>query len=93
MNAEAIIVRYWGEAGEQVINACKSCTTAHMSFDEFLTHCTACGGNWGGMLLTGVRELYPDVWDSIPDDMGCFAWHCILSVLELLGVEMPKDEE
>lgn len=92
MNAESIILTHWGEDGEQVVNACKSCTTIPMSFDEFLTHCTACGGNWGGMLLTGIHALYPTVWDAIPVDMGCFAWTCITSVLELLGIEIPKDK-
>lgn len=29
-----------------------------MTFSEFLSNCTACGGNWGAMLLTGtlIRE-------------------------------------
>lgn len=60
--------------------------TASMTMKDFLDHCTACGGNWGGMLLTGIRELYPDVYDAIPDNMGPFAWSGICTTLKLLGV-------
>ena len=63
------------------------------TFDNFLKHCTACGGNWGGMLLTGIKELWPKVWDAIPDDMGSFAWAGIINTLILCGVEMPKDND
>ena len=58
-----------------------------MTFDEFLTHCTCCGGNWGGMLLTGIHELYPEVWDIIPEDMGWNPFHTICAMLVLLGVK------
>ena len=57
-----------------------------MTMDDFLEHCTACGGNWGGMLLTGVQKLYPEVYDSIPDDMGHFAWRNICTTLNMLGI-------
>ena len=93
MNAENILREYWGKSGEQVIDTCKACTTTPMTFDEFLSDCTACGGNWGGMLLTGIKALYPAVWDAIPDDMGHFAWSCLTATLELLDVTFPKDEE
>ena len=58
-----------------------------MTFDEFLTHCTCCGGNWGGMLLTGIHELYPEVWDAIPDDMGLNPFQTICAALILLGID------
>lgn len=32
----------------------------HMTLKEFLNHCTACGGDWVSMLLSGVKECYPD---------------------------------
>ncbi len=57
-----------------------------MKLDEFKTHCTCCGGDWGGMLLTGIKDLYPEVWDAIPDDMGNRAFHCILYTMQLLGI-------
>lgn len=63
-----------------------------MTFKEFLTHCTACGGNWGGMLLSGVHELYPEVWDIIPDDMGWNPFNTICALLVLLGVDFSEEE-
>lgn len=59
-----------------------------MDMNTFLTHCTACGGNWGGMLLTGIKKLWPAVWDAIPEDMGCHAFAGILCTLELCGVNV-----
>ena len=32
----------------------------HMTLKEFLSHCTACGGDWVSMLLSGVKECYPN---------------------------------
>ena len=31
-----------------------------MSMRVFLDHCTACGGDWVSMLLSGIKECYPD---------------------------------
>lgn len=36
-----------------------------MTYDEFLNYCTACGGNWGGMLLTGIEKLFPDDYEEV----------------------------
>lgn len=46
----------WGEdAAHNIENAIRTYNIYAMPMDEFLTHCTACGGNWGGMLLSGLR--------------------------------------
>lgn len=36
-----------------------------MTFNEFLNNCTACGGNWGAMLLTGIKKLFPDGYEKV----------------------------
>lgn len=81
------LVEYWGEDGKNVIVACLYEKPFNDSFKAFLSHCTACGGNWGGMLLSGIRKLYPKVYDVIPENMGVFAWACICNTLVLLGVD------
>lgn len=63
-----------------------------MTFKKFLAHCTTCGGNWGGMLLTGINELYPEVWKAIPDDMGWNPFSTICALLVLLGVDFSEEE-
>lgn len=73
--------------GESVLNVIDAQHKIPMSFDEFLTHCTACGGNWGGMLLTGIRKFYPEVWEAIPDNMTHFAWNCICITCDLLEIK------
>jgi hypothetical protein len=85
-NAINMIVECWGEQGTAVVAICQQLNAAPMTTNEFLSHCTACGGNWGGMLLSGIRELYPAVYDAIPDNMGSKAWFCLASVLELLNI-------
>ena len=87
INAQANLVEHWEEDGKAVIAACLRETPYNKSFKLFLNECTACGGNWGGMLLTGVKSLYPNVYDAIPDEMGAFAFSCICDTLLLLGVE------
>lgn len=39
-----------------------------MTLKEFVSHCTACGGNWTAMLLSGLKEVNKPLWDSIPND-------------------------
>ena len=36
-----------------------------MSMRVFLDHCTACGGDWMSMLLSGIEECYPDDYDRL----------------------------
>lgn len=83
----SLLAKKWGKAGEKVVEECFKADTKEMSCNEFLNNCSACGGNWGGMLLTGVEHLYPKVWDAIPDDMGHNAWNCIIATLKLLKID------
>ena len=75
------------EWGDDIIKEICFAEKKPMPLDEFFTYCTACGGNWGGMLLTGVRELYPAVWDAIPDNMGVNAFATICNLLFLLNID------
>lgn len=90
LDAQSQIIEEWGEAGKRVIEETAKIIPFGGNSKQFLDHCTACGGNWGGMLLSGIRKLYPAVWDAIPDDMGAFAWACICSVLILCGVDTSE---
>lgn len=84
---DQFIVACWEESGVAVLEAIDRQHTTPMTTGDFLNnHCFACGGDWGAMFLTGVKALYPEVYDAIPDNMGHFAWRCICSVIELLGI-------
>lgn len=88
MKDEALdfIRKWWPNDAEKVISACAAEQSFNGTQDEFLRHCTACGGNWGGMLLTGVRALWPKVYEAIPEHMGVMAFECLCNTLVLLGV-------
>lgn len=88
--AKKDLVTFWGDTGFNVIKVCETVAPFNGASKEFLQHCTACGGNWGGMLLTGIKELYPEVWSAIPDDMGVFAWAALCSALILCGVDTSE---
>ena len=40
-------------------------TKVVMSMKDFMNQCTACGGNWGGMLLTGIKRVFPDNYEEV----------------------------
>ena len=42
--------------------------TPHMTLKEFLSHCTACGGDWVSMLLSGIKECYPNEYVRIKNE-------------------------
>lgn len=88
--AQAQLITSWGDDGQRVIEEAAKVNPFNGNSKQFLEHCTACGGNWGGMLLTGIHKLYPAVWDAIPNDMGASAWACICSVLILCGVDTSE---
>lgn len=39
-----------------------------MTGTEFLSNCSACGGNLAAMVLTGIRKCFPERYDSMPND-------------------------
>lgn len=50
---------------------------AKMSMSEYLSnHCTACGGNWTQMLMSGIKSTFPKLWDSMPDKTYSFDAVC-----------------
>lgn len=92
IEAQDFLVKHWKEDGKKVIETIFNENKKNMSMEEFMTYCSACGGNWGGMLLTGVKRLYPKVYEAIPEDMGIFAWNAICYTLLLLGVDTTTKE-
>ena len=84
--AQDCIVRHWGEQGKFVIEICHQMEPFNSDFKSFLSHCTMCGGDWGQMLLTGINELWPEVYEAIPNNMGMNAWACLCNTLILCGV-------
>ena len=90
IGSKANLLRNWGEDGEKVISACEKVVPFNGTSKQFLDHCIACGGDWSLLLLSGIKELYPEIWDLIPDNMGHFAFESIVDVLILLGVDTTK---
>ena len=66
IDAQEMLVKHWGIHGEQVIAEAVRAERKSMTSKQFLDNCTACGGNWGGMLLTGIKKLWPNVGNAIP---------------------------
>ena len=91
IEAQTKLVEFWGEDGKRVIETCARVNPYNKPVTDFLKECTACGGNWGGMLLTGIKKLYPEVWDCIPEDMGIMVWPAICYTLLLCGIDTSED--
>lgn len=87
------IIRDWEEAGKAVCKLAYYADKFGGSFEKFLTHCTTCGGNWGGLLLSGIRELYPEIYEAIPEKMGRNAFADLIHLLRLLGVEFDEEKK
>lgn len=84
------LIELWGDNAHTVIDAIHATNAPTMTGDDFLNHCTTCGGDWGAMFLTGIKALYPTVYDAIPDDMGKHSFYAICTVLELLNIKFKE---
>lgn len=62
---------------------------AKMPMSEFLKHCHACGGDWVGMLLSGIKEINPEYFDKIPDDQDIDLAQ-VLKMMDEAGVDVSK---
>ena len=69
------------------IMACARINPFNESMGTFLEHCICCGGNWNGMFLSGIKALFPSVYNIIPNNMGKNAFYCICAVMLLCGVD------
>ena len=85
--AIAVLQRDWGDVGKRVIEECHKAQPYNDTIADFMRNCIACGGNWGGMFLSGIKAVYPDVHAAIPEKMGKNAFEDICSTLILLGVD------
>lgn len=90
-NFSGVILGMWGEQGMAVLEEIKNCEKFTEGFKGFLNHCTACGGDWGTMLCSGINDLYPNVYEAIPNEMGCFAFVGLTCVLNLLGINTAEE--
>ena len=88
--AQDILVEYWGSDGEKVIEECARTNPFKGSTRTFLEHCICCGGNWNRMFLSGIKALFPSVYDIIPDNMGNNAFSCICATILLCGVDYKE---
>ena len=81
-----LLVEEWGYNGKKCIELAFA-HPLHITYKEFLESCTACGGNWNGMLLSGINRLRPEIYEVIPNNMGHRAFITICAVIQLLGVD------
>jgi len=92
VEAQDFLVKHWEEDGKAVIVACYHAKPYNGTFKQFLHEwCSPCGGNWGAMILNGIHECWPEVWEKIPDNMGIFSWTCLIYVLLLCGVDTSAE--
>lgn len=49
-----------------------------MTFKQFLEKCTACGGNWTAMLMSGIKEVAPEIYEGMPDRSFSFDEICFI---------------
>lgn len=83
----------WGyDVALQILNLkSKIGSKFEMPFSIFVhEHCTASGGDWVGMILTGIHDLSPRLYDTLPSSLGEDGNHAfanLIALLNLMGVD------
>jgi hypothetical protein len=95
--AEQWLIDEWGaEVGGKVVNEASFARHTDPFLggcDDFLDHCYMCGGNWVAMYLSGLKKIYPRVYDALPEELGengNAAFLNVAYVLMLCGVDTSK---
>ena len=81
------ITAEWGDNFTEILQRAEP---LNMKFNDFLDECIGCGGNWTGMILSGIKSLRPELYEAVPDYMGKRAWMTLVNTLFYLGV-YPED--
>ena len=90
--AEDFLRKHWKESAGNVIFECRNIVPYGRKIADFLKdECVACGGDWGKLLLSGIKKVFPNVYEAIPDNMGFFAWECICYTCLLCGIDTTDD--
>ena len=56
-----------------------------IKFDDYLKGCTAYGGNWTAMMLSGIKNNYPEFYKVMPNDY-IYTSTVVFELLQALGV-------
>ena len=51
-----------------------------MSMKDFMNKCTACGGNWGAMLLTGIKRVFPDNYEEVEKEYNSMGFLMVVFI-------------
>lgn len=91
-----LLVNAWGDdVAGKVFAEIDKVHTEPMAVSDYMDKCTACGGDWGNMLLSGVKVLFPDVYNAVPDKLGKDGFDAFFNVcrlLQLLKIYSTKED-
>jgi len=84
LEPKAFVELMWGK---QVLESIDNETISPISKNDFLDNYCISSTSLLQMNLSGIKKLYPKVYDAIPDKLGDFALKCSFDVLELLQIK------
>lgn len=82
----------WNKSAKSVLETIDNQGVKPMTVDEFLSHCVFCGRNKNGTILSGIQNLYPEVYNAIPNHMGTNAFEALCIILQLLDIKFESEE-
>ena len=76
----------WGKSGNDIINAAFN-DHSKITFSEFMCSCSGCNGNWVDIIISGIDKTYPEVYSTLPENLGPDSLEILTKVLILCGDE------
>ena len=76
----------WGDSGNDIVNAAFN-DHSKITFSEFMGACSGCNGDWVDIIISGIDKLYPEVYSTLPENLGPDSLEILTKVLILCGVE------
>ena len=85
---DCLIEKIGSDWGGDFIKILQQTEPLNMPRNTFLEKCVACDGNWANMVLSGIKSLRPELYNTILDYIGSpkWWWLTLQNILFYLGV-------
>lgn len=91
LSPEETLLALWGLDGYAILKYVESIDLKKYDLETFLTQDCISTSDFGQLILSGLKKVFPTVYRMIPEDMSVFAFVALYELLYILNVRKKED--